>query len=183
MIRFEAITARYAGAPRAALDDVTLDVPRGKITAIVGPNGSGKSTLVRLLLARLAPTAGTITIDGAARASLRGDAFARAVAVVPQREELTFPLPVREYLALGRLPHLGTWTPLGDLDRAAIDAAVTRTEIAPFMDRETLELSGGEWQRVRVARALAQGADALVLDEPTTFLDIAHEMALFECFA
>jgi iron complex transport system ATP-binding protein len=108
--------------------------------------------------------------------------FAKRVAVVTQREELAFPLGVEEYVALGRFPHLGGWRGARATDRAAVAWAMERAEVDAFArDQRTLtELSGGEWQRVRLARALAQEGEALVLDEPTTFLDVAHEMAVFE---
>ena len=112
-----------------------------------------------------------------------GRALARRLAVVTQREEPAFPLGVREYVALGRYPHLGLFRGAGVTDTDAIARAVERTEIAPYLDRAITELSGGEWQRVRLARALAQGGEALVLDEPTTFLDVGHEMAVFELLA
>jgi iron complex transport system ATP-binding protein len=87
---------------------------------------------------------------------------------------------VLEYVALGRFPHLGAWNAIGAADRAAIDSAIDRTGVSPLATRSVDALSGGEWQRVRLARALAQGGEALVLDEPTTFLDVGHEMAVFE---
>jgi ABC-type cobalamin/Fe3+-siderophores transport system ATPase subunit len=153
------------------------------VTAVVGPNGSGKSTLVRALL-RLTPIAsGIITIDGFDLAHLDRRMVAQRVAVVAQRESLVFPLPVWEYVALGRHPHEGPWAAAPTRTDAAIAKALDRAGIAELGDRSTDELSGGEWQRVRIARALAQGGEAFVLDEPTTFLDIAHEMAMFELFA
>jgi iron complex transport system ATP-binding protein len=100
--------------------------------------------------------------------------------VVVQREEPAFPLRVREYVALGRYPHLGIFRAPSRVDRAAVDDALMRTGTMQFADRSVTELSGGEWQRARLARAVAQGAEAIVLDEPTTFLDIAHEMGVFE---
>jgi iron complex transport system ATP-binding protein len=106
--------------------------------------------------------------------------FARCVAVAPQREEPAFPIRVYDYVALGRFPRLGLWRSAGAPDAAATAAAMERAGVAEFAERQTDALSGGEWQRVRIARALAQEARALVLDEPTTFLDLAHEMALFE---
>ena len=182
MIRFEHLVVRYPRAPRPAVDDVSFDVPRGAITAVVGPNGSGKSTLVRALL-RLQPAErGGITVDGRPLAAIDRAAFARLVAVVPQREDLVFPLPVRDYVALGRFPHEGTAAGRA-ADGEAIARALTLAGADALAARRTNELSGGEWQRARIARALAQSAAALVLDEPTTFLDIAHEMAMFELFA
>ena len=106
--------------------------------------------------------------------------LARRVAVVTQREELAFPVAVAEYVALGRFPHLGIWHGAGATDRAAVDDALGAAGVQELRARRIDELSGGEWQRVRLARALAQGGDALVLDEPTTFLDVGHEMAVFE---
>jgi iron complex transport system ATP-binding protein len=183
VIAFDRTVIRYPRAPAPAVDSVSLAAPRGAVTAIVGPNGSGKSTLVRALL-RLTPIAsGTITIEGTDLAQLDRRTVAQRIAVVAQRESLVFPLPVWEYVALGRHPHEGPWAAAPTRDDAAIATALDRAGIAALGDRSTDELSGGEWQRVRIARALAQGGDALVLDEPTTFLDIAHEMAMFELFA
>lgn len=180
MIRFEALVVSYPRAKRHAVGGITLEAPRGRITAIVGPNGSGKSTLVRALLGRVPVESGRILLDGADVATIDRRALARRMATVPQREEPAFPLPVREYVALARYPHLGPWRRAGAADERAVADAAALAGIEPLMDRRSDELSGGEWQRVRLARALAQGGDALVLDEPTTFLDVGHEMAIFE---
>lgn len=180
MIRFRDVRVRYARQARAAVDGVSLDALPGRITAVVGPNGSGKTTLVRALLGRATIEAGVIEVGGANLAGLDRRAVARAVAVVPQREETAFPRSVRDFVSLGRYAHGSPWRGPGAVDHAAVAAAVERTDLTGYLDRRTDELSGGEWQRVRVARALAQGAPALVLDEPNSFLDIAHEMALFE---
>ena len=182
MIRFERVVVRYPRAPSAAVNDVTFDVPRGRITAVAGPNGSGKSTLVRTLLRGQPLHAGEIYIDGTPLSAIERLALARQVAVVTQRESLVFPLAVRDYVALGRYPHEGHWRGPTTADELAIERAVSLAEVDELTERSTNELSGGEWQRVRIARALAQGGDALVLDEPTTFLDIAHEMSMFELF-
>jgi iron complex transport system ATP-binding protein len=180
MIRFDAVTIRYPGARRDAADHISLEAARGMMTAVVGPNGSGKSTLVRALIRRVALAEGVIRIDGRDLGDLPRDAFARRVAVVTQREDLAFPVLVRDYVALGRFPHLGVWHAAREHDRAAIDSALTRAGVEGFRDRRVDALSGGEWQRVRLARALAQQGDAIVLDEPTAFLDVAHEMEVFE---
>jgi len=99
---------------------------------------------------------------------------------VTQREEPACPLVVREYVALGRYPHLGVVRAPSGVDRAAVRDALARTATEHLAERPVTELSGGEWQSVRLARAITQGADAIVLDEPTTFLDVGHEMAMFE---
>jgi iron complex transport system ATP-binding protein len=123
---------------------------------------------------------GRILIEGHDIAVLSSQEIARRAAVVSQREDLSFPMRVDEYVALGRYPRLGLWRSAAAPDHEAVRAAMDRAHVSEFIDRTTDNLSGGEWQRVRIARALAQEARALVLDEPTTFLDLAHEMALFE---
>ena len=180
MIQFDDVVVRYPRADRDALAGVGLDAPRGRVTAVVGPNGSGKSTLVRALLGRLALTRGRILVDGRSIGEWERRSLATRVAVVAQREELAFPLVVDEDVALGRFPHLGGWRAATAKDRAAVDNAIRLAGVESFAMRTIDTLSGGEWQRVRLARALAQGGEAIVLDEPTTFLDIAHEMAAFE---
>ncbi|HET7623077.1 MAG TPA: ABC transporter ATP-binding protein [Gemmatimonadaceae bacterium] len=183
MIRFEEIVVRYPRSERPALDGVTLEAKRGAITAVVGPNGSGKSTLVRALLGLVPLAGGAITSDGVPLRDIDRRELARRVSVVTQSESVTFALPAREYVALGRYPHEGTWSAEGVDDAAAIDRAMRLAGVSAMTARGTNELSGGEWQRVRIARALAQGGEALVLDEPSTFLDVGHEMAMFELFA
>ncbi len=159
---------------------MSLEATRGVLTAVVGPNGSGKSTLVRALIGRVPLARGVIEIDAAPVTTMDRAELARRVAVVTQREELAFPVSVSEYVALGRFPHLGIWHAAAAADRSAVEEAIVEAGVDALRDRRLDALSGGEWQRVRLARALAQGGDALVLDEPTTFLDVGHEMAVFE---
>ena len=180
MIRADDLVLRYAGAAEPAVRGVSIAATAGRITALVGPNGSGKSTIVRALLGRLLPERGRVTLEGEDLTRLPRRMVAARLAVVPQREEPVFPLAVRDFIALGRYPHGGAFAGRAPADRVAVDAAAARADVGAFLDRRTDELSGGEWQRVRIARALAQGARAIALDEPTTFLDIAHEMAVFE---
>jgi ABC-type cobalamin/Fe3+-siderophores transport system ATPase subunit len=180
MIRFDEISIRYPTADTDAVAGVSFEARRGTLTAVVGPNGSGKSTLVRALLGRIPARSGGILLDERPIAELPRRDVARRVAVIPQREELAFPALVAEYVALGRFPHVGLWHAAGDADRDAMQRAMTLTGVAPLRDRRVDTLSGGEWQRVRLARALAQSAEALVLDEPTAFLDVGHEMEAFE---
>lgn len=180
MITFSDVVVRYGGAGTNAVDGVTFSVPTGRLTALAGPNGSGKSSIVRALIRRAEVAAGAVTIDARDVKSLSLSELALSVAVVPQREDATFPLRVSDYVALGRYPHLGLWKSPAAVDESAVQEALAQADVASLADRDTDALSGGEWQRVRIARALAQKAPALVLDEPTTFLDVAHEMAIFE---
>ena len=179
MIALRDVVVRYPRATSAAVDGISLSAAAGAITAVVGPNGSGKSTLVRGILRRL-DFSGAIEVGGASVHALAPRELARRVAVVPQRETPAFPLPVRELVALGRYPHARGIASWGAGDGAAVERALEAAGIADLADRSSEDLSGGEWQRARIARALAQEAPALVLDEPTTFLDVAHEMAVFE---
>ncbi len=182
MIGFHKVTARYPGTAGPAISDVSFDAPSGMLTAVVGPNGSGKSTLVRTLLGRVPVVAGRIVVDGHDVGAVSRRAIARMVAVVVQREEPVFAMPVREYVALGRHPHAGSWSPVLS-DAGPVLRAFALAGVEALRSRRTDTLSGGEWQRVRIARALAQDTAALVLDEPTTFLDVAHEMESFELLA
>ena len=180
MISFVNVAVRYPGAKSRAVDGVSLEAREGEVTAVAGPNGSGKSTLVRALLRRQSLESGAIGIDGDDITTLEAQEIARRVAVAPQREEPAFPMQVREYVALGRYPRLGLWRSATSQDLTAVESAMDRSGVTDFATRNIDALSGGEWQRVRIARALAQEARALVLDEPTTFLDLSHEMSLFE---
>jgi iron complex transport system ATP-binding protein len=179
-LHFDAVTATYRGRTSPAIQGVTFTATPGRITAVVGPNGSGKSTLVRALLRRMPLQAGRIVVGDDDVGTLSPRTFAQRVAVVSQREEPALSLGVREFVGLGRFAHRGAFGAMSESDTAAVHRALERVGSDDADSRRTDELSGGEWQRVRIARALAQEASVLVLDEPTTFLDIAHEMAVFE---
>ena len=177
---FDSVVVRYAGRDVAALDDVSLTASPGVLTAVVGPNGSGKSTLVRTLLRRAPLLRGNVSVGETNVTNVPLRELATLVAVVPQREEPALPLRVHEFVALGRHAHRSAFASLSPADHRLIAEALERAGVREYESRRTDELSGGEWQRVRIARALAQNTPLLVLDEPTAFLDIAHEMAVFE---
>ena len=179
-IQGEAITVRYPGAAAPALDQVTFDLPEGTVLAVLGPNGSGKSTLTRALLGSVPLDGGTPLLDGRPTWAWDRRELARSVGAVAQTEPLPFPMRVRELVEMGRYAHLGALQRPGERDRDAVDAALDRCDIAGLADRFVQTLSGGELQRVRIARALAQQPRALVLDEPTASLDIRHEMGILE---
>lgn len=180
MIRAHEVTLRYPGAPAAAVERVSLEVRPGTLTAVAGPNGSGKSTLLRALTGLLPLEQGSVTIANRPLEHWRRLDLARAVGVVAQREEPVFPLRVRDTVMLGRYAHLGPLEAERSSDRDAVEHALERCDVAHLAERRSDQLSGGEWQRVRLARALAAEPRALLLDEPTTSLDVRHEMELFE---
>ncbi|MGH7701012.1 MAG: ABC transporter ATP-binding protein [Gemmatimonadales bacterium] len=180
ILSVDGVTARYAGAARDAVSGVSLDVRAGEFHAVLGPNGSGKTTLLRAALGAVTPASGAAQILGRPARSWPRRELARLVGVVPQREDNLFPQRVRETVLLGRYPHLSLWGADRPADHAAVDRALDACDVRPLADRWLWTLSGGEYQRVRLARALAQAPRLLMLDEPGVSLDVRHEMELFE---
>jgi iron complex transport system ATP-binding protein len=180
ILRGEGLVVRYPGVPAPALAGVSLSLGRGELVSVVGPNGSGKTTLLRALLGTTPLAAGRVEVDGRPLGGWQPRELARVIGVVTQREDILFPLTVRETVELGRYAHLGPLAGPGEVDRTAVAEALQRADVGNLAERRTDTLSGGEWQRVRVARALAQNPRVLLLDEPTAALDIRHEMEVFE---
>jgi iron complex transport system ATP-binding protein len=180
IIEVERIGVRYPGAPLPALDAVSGRVAAGELVAVAGPNGSGKTTLVRAVSGLVPLTSGSVRVQGRSLGDWRRPELARVLGVVPQREDIVFPLRVDEAVMLGRYARLGALGAPGSADRAAVESALARCDATALAARSTDTLSGGEWQRVRLARALAQEPAALVLDEPTASLDVRHEMEMLE---
>jgi len=178
-----AVDFTHAGGLHATLARVHLAVPPGSFFTVIGPNGSGKTTLLRLLLGAIRPAAGRVRFLSRDVAEWPRAELARRIGVVTQREELPFPITVREMVAMGRYPHLGPWRRAGRDDDLAVETAMERCAVGDVAGRPVDQLSGGERQRARVARALAQRPSTLVLDEPTVSLDLAHEMAIFDLLA
>jgi iron complex transport system ATP-binding protein len=176
----EGVRFRYPGAAGDALDGVSLLARRGELVAVLGPNGSGKTTLLRVALGALRPAAGRAELAGRPAAAWSRRELARLAGVVPQREESVFPQRVREAVLLGRYAHLSLFGAERPTDHEAVNRALAQCDAGHLADRWLATLSGGEYQRVRVARALAQEPVLLVLDEPTVSLDLRHEMELFE---
>ncbi|HEY8491497.1 MAG TPA: ABC transporter ATP-binding protein [Dehalococcoidia bacterium] len=161
---------------RVAVHGVELHVERGELVALVGPNGSGKSTLLKGVARVLRPQAGTVYLDGKALARFGSRELARRLALLPQSPVAPDDVTVADLVWRGRYPHLGFLGLARRPDREAVGWAVRATGLAPFLDRPVSSLSGGERQRVWIAMALAQQPDVLLLDEPTTFLDIGHQL-------
>jgi iron complex transport system ATP-binding protein len=176
-IALEGVTVRLGGRP--VVDDVSATVEAGEWVALLGPNGAGKTSLLRAI-AGLLPSEGTVVIDGRSAASLDRRERARHLAVVPQEPETPPWLTVAEYVLLGRTPHLGPLAREGAADREAAWRALERLDLEAFVDRPLGTLSGGERQRAVVARALAQEAPVVLLDEPTAALDIGHQQQALE---
>lgn len=161
------------------LDGLDLTVPRGSWVTVVGPNGAGKSTLLRAI-AGVVPAVGTVVLDGRPASGRRRRERARLLALVPQNPIVPEGIAVTDYVLLGRTPHLGPLGAFGRPDLAAVRAALGRLDLAHLADRLVDTLSGGERQRVLLARALAQGAPVVLLDEPTTALDVGHQQQVLE---
>ena len=174
------ITVRYRTSTQPALHELSMALDAGELLVVAGPNGSGKSTLFRALLGMTELEAGQVSVAGKPVGQWRREALAQCVGAVPQREEPVFPQRVSDAVMLGRWARLGALGPVTGADRAAVDAAIARTRLESLVHRGTDTLSGGEWQRVRLARALAGEPKFLLLDEPGTALDLAHEMSMLE---
>lgn len=165
---------------RAVLHDLSLHIRHGQITALVGPNGSGKSTFLKTLARLLQPSKGTVLLDGKAIHTLSTAQVARQMAILPQGPTAPHGLTVRELVEQGRYPHVGALRMLKMQDHAAIDTALALTHMTEFAHRSLDNLSGGERQRAWIALTLAQDTPVLLLDEPTTFLDIGHQLEILE---
>ena len=161
---------------RAVFRDVSFAVGPGELVALCGPNGAGKSTLLRLVLGLHAPSAGEVKLGGTPLGALSRRDVARRAALLPQDTPAEVPLTVREAVALGRLPHLARFQPESAADADAVIRALAATDTAALAERPLVELSGGERHRVHLARALAQEAPLLLLDEPIAGLDLAHQL-------
>jgi len=177
VIELAGVTVELGGSP--VVDGVHLTVSEGEWVALIGPNGAGKTTLLRAI-ARLVHYRGAIWLDGRPSEELQRAELSRLVAVVPQEPSTPPWMTVAEYVLLGRTPHLGPLAKEGARDREAAARALARLDVLDYGARTLGTLSGGEKQRVVVARALAQEARIVLLDEPTAALDIGHQQQALE---
>jgi iron complex transport system ATP-binding protein len=162
------------------LDHLDISVARGEILALVGPNGCGKSTLLRGLARLLKPNGGTVCLDGKEIHQIPTKELARKIGVLPQNSTAPEGLTVHELVAQGRFPHQGWLQQWSEVDERATQEALRITNMLPLADRQIDTLSGGQRQRAWIAMALAQDTDILLLDEPTTFLDIAYQLDVLD---
>jgi len=165
---------------RTVVDGLDLVVPPGRITAIVGANACGKSTLLRSMSRLLAPRAGTVLLDGKAVHRMPAKQLARTLGLLPQSPIAPEGITVADLVGRGRHPHQGILSRWNAHDDEAVATALDATDTAALADRAVDELSGGQRQRVWIAMALAQETDLLLLDEPTTFLDVSHQVEVLD---
>ncbi|MGM9520462.1 MAG: ABC transporter ATP-binding protein [Phascolarctobacterium sp.] len=165
---------------RTIIDGLELELTKPEIVSIIGPNGSGKSTLLKALCRLLEPSGGTVYLDGKNINTMTAEAVAKAVAVMAQSATAPGGTTVQELVTLGRMPHRHFLAGLSAADKEAVEAAIAFTELEPLRQRLVHTLSGGERQRAWLAMALAQEPQILLLDEPTTYLDVHHQLELME---
>lgn len=174
--RLRGLTLGYGAEP--VIRDLDLDIPAGKTTVLIGANGCGKSTILRALGRQLRPVSGSIEVGGRELNSVKAREYARSVAFLPQSPLVPEGLTVAELVARGRHPHRRWWG--GGDDDTAVAEALALTDTAEFAHRRVDELSGGQRQRVWVALVLAQATPTLLLDEPCSFLDLAHQLDVLD---
>lgn len=171
----------YSWGDLKALSEVSFSLRAGEMMAILGPNGAGKSTLLRLLSGYLKPLAGSVWIEPFGELSrLNRREAARLMALVPQYSSIFLPYTVKKLVEMGRYPYLGMFGAVDEADREAVERALTATGMGSLRDRPVTTLSGGEFQRAIIAKALAQEPEILLMDEPTAHLDISAQMSILE---
>jgi iron complex transport system ATP-binding protein len=178
--RLRATNLRLSLGETEVLTGVDLAVAPGELTAVIGPNGAGKSTLLRCLAGLHPQASGELSVDGRPVAEYRRRDLAKIVSFVPQADLVGDGYTVRAIVEMGRYPHLATWSAFTESDRRAVDEALELTTTRDLAPRLMSTLSSGERQRVVIAAALAQGGSILLLDEPTSFLDVHHQVQVLE---
>ena len=180
-LRVENVSLGYG--EKTIVKDLSLEFPKGKITAIIGPNGCGKSTLLRGVSRLLKPLNGDFTLDGKSTHEYSMKGFARMVGLMPQHPIAPEGITVADLVSRGRYPYQGLFKRNSAEDDEAVAWALEATDTMSLAERQVTELSGGQRQRVWIAMALAQETDILLLDEPTTYLDLAHQVELLDLLA
>lgn len=180
-LQLQDVTLQYDGRP--VIEALNWHADAGKIYSIVGPNGCGKSTLLKAIARQMKPKQGAVLLEGSLLGSLAPRQLARRLAMLQQSQERLPDMTVRALVGYGRFPHKPAWGALREEDEEAVDWALEQTGTRGLAQRKLSALSGGERQRVRMALALAQQPNVLLLDEPTTYLDISHQLEMMELVA
>ena len=178
-MRAQRLTLAYR-PDRVVVHDLDLDLPSGAVSVIIGANGSGKSTLLRALSRLLAPQHGTVYLDGRSVHGMRSRDLARQLGLLPQGPTTPDGITVRDLVRRGRLPHTSLWRQWGPDDETALQQALVATDLLELADEPVDALSGGQRQRAWLALVVAQQTPVLLLDEPTTYLDLAHQLDVLE---
>lgn len=177
-MKIEHLSAGYRG--KAVVPEVSLDIKKGEIISFIGPNGAGKSTLLKTLYRELAPVSGAVFIDGGDVAKMPLKELARKMSIVTTDRVKPEHMTCREVVIAGRLPYTDGFGVLGKEDREVSEDAISLMKIESFADKQFNNLSDGQKQRTLIARAIAQSPEYLVMDEPTSYLDIRYRMELME---
>ncbi|WIV18990.1 ABC transporter ATP-binding protein [Paenibacillus polygoni] len=180
MFRLETAGLNIAYENRLIVDDLNIQIPQGKITALVGANGSGKSTILKTMARLMQPKTGQVLLDGKSIHKQSTREVAKQLAILPQNPTAPEGLTVTELVSYGRFPYQKGFGSLQAEDKKMIEWAIESTRLQEFHDRPIDQLSGGQRQRAWIAMALAQDTDILFLDEPTTFLDMAHQLEVLQ---
>jgi iron complex transport system ATP-binding protein len=180
-VTLQAQSLRLAYGPdRVVIDSLDLAMPSGEVTAVIGANGCGKSTLLRALARLLRPSAGHVLLDGQDLHRMRTKDVARQLGLLPQAPTAPEGITVRDLVRRGRTPHTSVWRQWSEDDEVALRAALEATDLTGLADEPVDALSGGQRQRAWLALVIAQGTPVLLLDEPTTFLDVAHQLDVLD---
>ena len=177
-LRVRNLSFSYPETRKPVFSEVGFEVRSGDVVSFLGPNGTGKSTLLKCLAGVLPADKGEIILDDMKISEIKPEKLAVKVAYVPQTQVSPFPYPVREIVMMGRASHLGLFSSPGDADLGITEAALERVGISALADRPCTRISGGEWQLVLIARAIAQESGILLLDEPTSHLDLGNQMRI-----
>ncbi|OMP66248.1 ABC transporter ATP-binding protein [Domibacillus epiphyticus] len=174
----EQVTISYGAAD--IVRDLTVDIPAGKVTTIIGPNGCGKSTLLKTMARLKEAKSGAVYLNGGVIQKMATKEIAKQMAILPQTPEAPSGLTVYELISYGRFPHQSGFGTMTAHDREMIEWSMDVTSVSEFRNREVDALSGGQRQRVWIAMALAQETELILLDEPTTYLDLSHQLEVLE---
>ncbi|WP_087842010.1 ABC transporter ATP-binding protein [Lactiplantibacillus plantarum] len=165
---------------KVIVDQLSITIPHGQITTLIGPNGSGKSTLIRAIAHLLPPTTGVILLDHQNIQQIKSKTFAKKIAVLPQTNQTANDLTVEELVSFGRLPYRRPLSGLTTTDHQKIEWALTQASLQDLRQRPLSTLSGGQRKRAWIAMAVAQDTDTIILDEPTTYLDLTHQLEVMQ---